>query len=386
MSATIKLRLSLTQLLLGVVLLLGLLSWLGVAVSGRLAERDAPTPGHAARPPTVQVAQLHTQPLLERRIYRGSVEAESRSVLSARLSAEVVAVYHREGEHVQAGQLLVQLDDRELRQEQERLAAVASRLASELALARREMARQEELFQRQHTAERLLDEARQRVETLNSQIRENQAARELTQTRLGYTEERAPFAGIISRVDIHEGEWVNPGRAMLELIALDRLKAVLAVPQQDVARLSRGQAVQLLIDGWEMPWQSSVARVYPTLEQRSRQATVAAYFPDTPGAAGQPLPWPGMAVRGSVELAAHPQAVQVPIHTVRRQAGQSWVYVLEEDIARRRDVSVAGSQEGLIHVVEGLQAGGLLITNADPRLADGVKVDVRDELADGNDD
>lgn len=364
-------RLSLSQRLLGLLLLAGLLIWLGMAVAGRLSARLEPEPAPATPPPTMQVVTLQAQPLRELRRYRGSVAAERRMLVSARITARVLSIPMREGDRVESGQLLLRLDDDELRRELERLTAVSSRLESELSLARREMERHQDLYQRQHIPERQLDEARQRVQGLETQNRETRAALALARTRLSYTEERAPFSGIVSRVEINEGELATVGRGMIEVVALDGLKAVLSVPQRDVAMLRQGQPLRLEVDGLDGDWLTPLARVYPTLDQISRHATVAAYFPASDPAL---LPWPGMAVTAHVELTHHPEAILVPLHAVHHEGGESWVFLLEGEVARKRLIDTADSRDGLLHVTKGLQSGDRFITSADPRLADGLKV------------
>ena len=364
-------RLSLSQRLLGLLLLAGLLIGLAMAVAGRLSARLDPEPARAVPPPTVQVVSLQAQPLRTLRRYRGSVVAERRMLVSARITGRVLSIPLREGERVESGQLLLRLDDEELRRELERLTAVSSRLESELSLARRELERHQDLFQRQHIPERQLDEARQRVQGLETQNRETRAALALARTRLAYTEERAPFSGIVSRVEINEGDLATVGRGMIEVVALDGLKAVLSVPQRDVAMLQQGQPLRLEVDGLDGEWSTPLARVYPTLEPISRHATVAAYFPASDPAL---LPWPGMAVTAHVALTHHPEAIRVPLHAVHHGGGESWVFVLEGELARRRVIDTADSQDGLLHVTRGLQPGEWLITSADPRLRDGLKV------------
>lgn len=366
-------RLSLSQRLLGLLVLVLLLIALGFAVSQRLAERLDPEPSQAAPPPTVQVQHVAMEPFVELRAYRGSVEAETQTTVSARISATVLEIPYREGTTVEPGQVLVRLDDEELRKELERLNAIASRLEGELSLARREQARQEDLYQRQHTPEHLLDEARQRVKSLTAQLRENQATIALARIRLSYTEERAPFAGIISRVNVHEGELATAGRALIELVAIDRMKAVLSVPQSDAAMLAQGQSVELEVGALDKRWQGTVDRLYPTLDPTTRNTAIAVFFPISANGLR-----PGMTVHGHVELARYPKAVRVPVHAVYHDAQHSWVFLLEDGEAHRRQVETGQSRGGLVHVLKGLEEGELLITTADPRLVDGLKVVVRD--------
>jgi hypothetical protein len=129
------------------------------------------------------------------------------------------------------------------------------------------------------TPERSLDDARQRVDTLEAQVRENEAALGVLRRRLSYAEERAPFDGVVQRVHAHEGEFAATGQPLVELVALDGLKAVVQVPQVDAPFLRPGLPVRLEIQALAQSWQAEVDRVHPALDAGSRSATVAAFFP-----------------------------------------------------------------------------------------------------------
>ena len=366
--------LSRTQRLFGLLVLIGLVLLLSVALSQRLQQRHQPEAARTVPAPTVMVQTLESETFRLLRRYRGSIEAERQSQIAAQVSAQVLAIPRREGEVVGEGEVLIHLDDRALRQELERLLAVSERLQGELDVAEREWYRQQSLYAKQLVSERLLDESRQRVDILLAQQRENRAA--LTQLRLQLerTEERAPFAATISQVLVREGELVTPGRAMIELVATDELKAVLLLPMGDAALLLEGQRARVSVsDGRQ--WEGRVDRLYPTLDAQTRTGRFAVRLPEQSGLR------PGMAVTAEVELGYHPEAVLIPAAALWRGEGESWVYLLEQGRAQRREVGVGARQEGRLWIEAGLRAGEVLILDADPRLHDGLVVEAREFAA-----
>lgn len=362
--------LSRTQRLAAIVAIGLLVALVALATVQRWQERRHPEPSRARPAPAVEVLELRPASFSLARAYRGTVEADSRAVVSARLTARLLTVHHREGAAVSAGEPLLSLDDAELRREVERLRAVGERLAGELEIADRQLERDRELHARKLIPERTLDESLQRTRTLEAQERENRAALRLVDTRLGYTIERAPFDGIVQRNYVHEGELAALGQPLIELVSSAGLKAVVTVPQSDSALIESGQAVELEVPALHRSWMATVDRIYPALDQATRNATFAAFFP--PSAAVRP----GLAVTARVELEARPDAISVPAHAVHRDVSGTWVWLLDDGRARRRDVQPGLSRQGTTLIEAGLTAGERVIVTADQRLSDGSPVTV----------
>jgi RND family efflux transporter MFP subunit len=363
-------RLSWPQRLVVTLVLVLLAAWIGLAGAERLSARFDPAPARAVPPPAVETLAVAAETAVVERVYRGTVEAEGRAHISARLTAQILEIPHREGTLVRRGDVLARLDDEEPRREAARLEAVGDRVEGELATARREAARQEDLFRRAMTPERNLDDARQRVHTLEAQIRENAAALGVMQRRLSYAEERAPFDALVQRVHANEGELAATGQPLVELVALDRLKAVVQVPQGDASHLRPGMTVRLEVPALGRSWPARVDRLYPALDAGSRNATLAAFFPEDATAVR-----PGMAVQAHVELEQIEGAVRLPAQAVLGEGPERRVYVLEDGRARERPVQVAVARAGEYLITAGLEAGERVIVTADPRLGDGLPVE-----------
>ncbi len=353
-------------------IVIGLLlaSWIGWAAITRVQARLDPVAAPAAVPTAVEVVELQEQAYAVTRRYRGSLEAERRAVVSARLTAPVLEVLHWEGSAVGKHASLMRLDPTESEQEVARLDAVAERIAAELRMAHQNQTRQEALHARDLTPEHSLDEARQRVEMLEAQQKENRAALALAHTRLGYAEARAPFAGIIQRVYAKPGEMAAAGKPLVELVASEPLKAVIAVPQAEAAAMTPGLAVRLEVPALRRSWVSTLARVHPILEPGTRNAMVEAFIPAT----GTPLR-PGMAVEALITL-EQGAGLPVPTHAVHNDAQGAFVWTVRERTVRRHAVEPGPARDGVTWIRAGLEPGVKVITTPDPRLAEGDPVSV----------
>lgn len=361
-------------------LLLGLAVWIGLGVAQRMQARLHPEPARIRPPIAVEVVLVQTAPFILTREYQGTVVADTRAVISARVPGKVLAFILREGKAVSRDTVLVRLDDTESRQEVQRLLALEERIVGELDLARTTFLREQELHRQGGIAQSALDAAQQRVHALEAQARETRAALDLARTRVEYAFEKAPFDGVVQEVFVHEGEFVGIGTPLVALTSLEGLKAVVAVPQGDASDIRPGQPVSLNVPALGQSWPSRVELVHPTLDPATRNLTLTAFFPpDASGASSGANVRPGMAVRAVLEHTAEEEAILIPGRAVHRGQTSAWAFVVEDGVAMRRDLELGPSRQGWVQVLSGLAPGERLITTFDPRLATGEAVFVASE-------
>ncbi len=214
----------------------------------------------------------------------GRIESPRQSQLSAALAAFVETVPAQEGNQVQAGDLLVALDDRDARlivaQRQAQLAAIQAQIAAEhtrhradqealaaeqalLALAERSVARYQALAGRQVGSEIQLDDARRnyqqqrlalnsrtraiddhgnRLQQLKAQQQQAQAQLDAARLDLERARVRAPFAGWISRVQVAPGDRVRSGDPLVTLFSSDALEVRTQIPSHYLGSLRKALA------------------------------------------------------------------------------------------------------------------------------------------------
>lgn len=227
----------LTALLLAVVLIL----WLA---SGNLyrAKTDAPAPAPTSAQEQedtavrVETLRLQAQSHVPVRIAQGQLEplraVEIRSQTSGHLRNRVVEW----GSRVAADDLLFHLDP-------ESRAADLQRAESELALREAELKAGESLFKKD-----LLSQTE--YLRLKATAAAARATRELNALQLAYTEIRAPFAGVVDRLPIEEGDFVQVGDTLATLVEISELRLTAYIPQQHVYALTPGLEVEAgLLDG-----------------------------------------------------------------------------------------------------------------------------------------
>src|SRR5688500_12190089 len=197
----------------------------GMAGDKTAAEKDAQAKAEASIP--VEVARPVRGEMLAMYSGTATLEAEADAEIIAKVGGEVRQIFVEEGDRVRAGQLLAQLDDRQLR-----LQAAQTRAA--LAKAERDFNRQVELNEKGLVSAGAF-------EGLKYDLDNHRAANDIAQLNLSYSAIRAPFAGVVAERHVKLGKELAVGSAVFRVTDPTPLKASVFVPERELARLKPGQ-------------------------------------------------------------------------------------------------------------------------------------------------
>lgn len=224
---------------------LGVWTWQGRSAT-EVASPAAvlPVVAHTVRvTPTYEVDELHT----------GRVVARRSSELGFEQGGRLERVLVDDGDRVEAGDVLAQLDQRQLQAERKQRAAQLADLEAQLALARATTRRTQALRASDHVSPAQLDEAVHGEQALVARRLAAQAALEATDVALALSEIRAPYAGQVTSRLVDEGTVVAPGQAILHLIEDGVLELRLGVPPEAVDALRTGARIDAEIEGRRHP-------------------------------------------------------------------------------------------------------------------------------------
>lgn len=359
-------RLSRRQWLVVVLTLLFLAVWIGVNAVSRLRVALHPPPPEQMAPLAVETLRLERQ-IFERRVrYSGTIVAEREAVLQSRVTAQILEMPARSGERVERGDLLVRLDDDELTREVSRLQAASKTIDAELVLARKQLERRRQLLAVSAVSQEQVDEARARVDTLQAALEENHQAIRVAQSRLNYTRISAPFSGTIGRLHALPGDLAAPGRALIELVDPRELKAVVTIPQQDLSAVTLGTLADIRIPALKIELQGRVDRLHPALQLPGRGAQAEIILN---GHIENLLP--GMEAVIHLLTVQRDHVLVIPVEALHRRGDKTHVFVLEDDMARRRSVTPGPEYAGRVVIENGLAPDDILILTPHPELTEG---------------
>ncbi len=305
-----------------------------------------------------------------------------------------------EGDFVREGQVLCRLDDSQLqirlrsaRQklaqaelQQEKARIRGEKAAVQIRNTNDELERYEQLYAESLVSEREVAQLRYRLDELEHDERvsshetrelafrvdELQAEIEQVQLEIDRTLVRAPFSGRITQRHVEKGQTVRQLDQLFRLGSFSTLYADVFLSERDAALVRSGQNVRVALgsDG-ETAAVGTVARISPVVDQETGTVKVTVQL------AGDARDFkPGAFVRVHVETDSRSGNVLIPKRAVLEEDGQSYVFVVREGVATRKQVQLGYQTEGRAEVLQGLAGGEQVVTAGQGALKDGSKVKV----------
>jgi membrane fusion protein, multidrug efflux system len=325
-----------------------------------------PAAGGGARSgaaPLVTLAPVRAERVSQKLEALGNARANESVDVSAKASNIVTAVKFRDGERVQRGQVLVQLDDAQVR---------ADVAAAEAALTESESQynRSRELLSTQALS-------KSSFEQLEATMKANRARLAAANARLEDTVIRAPFSGRVGLRRVSVGTLISPGAVITTLDDTSVIKLDFAVPENFLASLREGLTVRATAPAFPgRTFTGKVASIDSRVDQATRSVTVRALLANEDGALR-----PGMFL--NVALANDERdALVIPEEALSPEAERQYVFVVADGKAERREVRIGGRRPGSVEIVAGLTAGEQVVIEGTQKVRDGGVVRAPGKTAD----
>jgi multidrug efflux system membrane fusion protein len=338
--------------------------------------------GGATAVPPVPVQTAVAQKLdVPRRIESiGSVQALRTVSVKSQVDGIIAEVKFKEGQDVNAGDLLVVLDRRPF---ENSLRSARADLATALANAEQAQAdldRYRQLNERAAISNEEYVQYQTRAATTKAQLQAKEAAVANAELQLGYAEIRAPIAGRTGQRLLHEGALVKANDNNFALVTINQLAPVsvtYAVPEGSLdeirAALGAGRASVIVTERntGTTHENGSLEFVDNTVDPSTGMVTLKAVFPNTDQAL-----WPGRFVYVVTQVGVDLGAIVVPSTAVLNSQAGSTVYVVKPDqTVELREVKVARTAGDNTLLSSGLNAGDTVVTDGQLRLLPGMKVE-----------
>jgi len=284
------------------------------------------------------------------------------------------AVFVDRGDKVKRGQLVALVRPSDL---PDQLAAARSSLVqaqASVALARTNYERAAKLAPSGVVSQQELQNATSALATATAAEATAKAQVAGLATRLGETRIEAPLDGVVAMRRLDPGALVGPpgGGAILTIVKLDTLRAFITITERDLKGVAVGKDARIEVDA--LPGRSvvgKVVRMSPTLDPQTRTVDAEVQIANQAGDLR-----PGMFGRGSIVIETHPHAITVPSSAVQVSDSKRYVFILEGDKVRRREI-ITGVDEGTwLEVLSGLREAEEIVTAGADGLGDGSPVRV----------
>jgi RND family efflux transporter MFP subunit len=198
-----------------------------------------------SRSPVVQVAEVRVGAANDTVRFAGVTRAATRAELAFSLPARLAGRPVEIGDQVATGEVLATLDDREFRLAATAAEAAVAELDVRLAQAQRDLDRVQRLVDARAATTEELERTAATTAALEAAWRAAQARLDDARRLCEESTLRAPFAGTVTRVSVEPGEWVSPGRAVVELAGDGEVEVLIEVPETVHSRIEGGLEVRV---------------------------------------------------------------------------------------------------------------------------------------------
>lgn len=336
--------------------------------------------GEAPPPPRVSVAEVLVRDVQLWDTFTGRVEAVETVALRPRVSGYIERINFHEGQEVDKGDLLFVIDQRPYRAELNRAEAELGRARTRVELTRTEAARAEKLAEAQAISLEELDQRRAAASQAEADVHAASAAVEAARLNLEFTEIRAPIAGRAGRAQVTAGNLVTGqgnGAPLTTIVSLDRVYVHFHADEHAYLRYealaragdlpsSRNGVTPVrvgLVSESGYPHRGTVDFVDNRLDAATGTILVRASLDNSSRTF-----IPGMFTRVQIPGSSTFRAMLIDDKAVLTDQDRKYVYVVEDGIAQRRDVTLGRTVGGLRVVDSGLSEGDRVVVNGVQRI------------------
>lgn len=302
----------------------------------------------------------------------GTVESPINPTVTAEVSGRVTKVLARAGAPVKQGDLLAVIDADNLKLSRRSATAEAARIDALLANQTSVVERNKELLKSNFISQNALDESIAQQRALAEQLDAARSQLARVDSDLVKTRVVSPLTGKIDVPIVSEGDYVGVGTPMFSLMSTRVLNVYLPFPEAVAPRIRIGLPVRISSPSVSAePLHATIAELKPTVGASTRAVNAIVRLRDIPG-------WrPGASVNAAVVLDVREAAVVVPEQSVVLRPAGTVVYVIANDTAVQRIVSVGFKRDGMIEIITGLQPGEVVALDGAGFLTDGAAVTVQ---------
>jgi membrane fusion protein (multidrug efflux system) len=311
------------------------------------AKKGGPTP--------VKVVKVEPQTSYKTIETTGNILANEEVILYPETQGRITSIKFTEGAQVQAGDLLLKINDAEL------LAQLKKAQATKKLKEDTEK-RNKQLLDKGAISQEAYDVAANELNSINADV-------ELLKEQLRKTEIRAPFTGKIGLRNVSQGSYVTPATRIAALQNLTQVKLDFSVPEKYANLIKVGSTITFTVDGSELPHQAKVYGIEPKVDEVTRTVMMRASCPNPT----QQL-LPGSFAKVSLAVGSNTQAFLIPTQAIVPILKGQKVYVAQGDSVVERKVKTGVRQENNIEITDGLQAGDEVVVEGVMYLRQGAKI------------
>jgi membrane fusion protein (multidrug efflux system) len=306
----------------------------------------------------VDAVAIEPRPFRETLFATGSLVARETVQLQSERAGVVREIRFEEGKAAKTGDILVVIDDSELR-------AQLARAEATLKLGEVTHARQRTLLESRGISQAEFEQSQANLEIGKAEVA-------LIESQLAKTRIRAPFDGVAGLRRVSVGTYLTPGTVICSFQDIDALKIDFTLPERYLSYLEVGQRVTFRIAGRAEKFEATIAAIEPSVDVQTRSLLIRATVPNE-----EQRLLAGSFAEVEVTLDEIKDAILIPPIALIPGLKQQTVFVYRDGKAEERKVQPGLRTADAVQIIEGLAPGELLITSGILQLRPGMKVQVK---------
>jgi membrane fusion protein (multidrug efflux system) len=286
----------------------------------------------------------------------GTLQANESITVKSEIAGKIENIQFSEGQLVQKGDLLLEIDSREYEQEVDRTKAVY-----ELA---------QSTFQRRNDLSKIGAASKQDRDQARSALTESKASFEKANINYEKTKIQAPFDGIIGLRAVSVGDYLNAGVDITELVSINPVKVEFSIPEKYFSVLREDLPLFITVDAW--PNKEFVGTIYaisPQIDPDTRNITAKAIVQNN-----ENLLRPGMFGYLTIHISIKENALMVPEEAIIPNGDKFSLMKVVEGKVQPVEASIGVRKNGMVEIVSGVVDGDLVITAGHMKVQPGMPV------------
>lgn len=313
--------------------------------------------------------------------YSGSIESRTRVRISSKIAGRVSAVFFEELDEVAEGQILVKLEDDEIKAKLNQANEALNQAKINRKNAKKNLHRVKELFKKGFASKEQLDSAQQAYDVATALVKQNQSSYEVARARLEQTSIRAPISGTIISKNVTVGEIVagplsGGGNvafptAIAEIADLGNIEVHAGIDELDIGKIEVGQEVNISVDAVpDKTFKGTVKEI--ALMTSGRREMGITYRVKSNMENPEKLLKLGMTANVDFVIRSKKQVPSVPQKSIFTQGDKRFVFAVNDQEIYRKEIMTGIEGEEFVEVTSGLQPGEKVVI--------GIKTEVGEDL------
>lgn len=358
------------------ILHIGCVVVLGLAACGCQKKPAAPPAGAGMQAMPVQTVTVSLAPVPQSNEYVATIKSRRSATILPQVSGLLTQILVHSGDHVKAGQALMEIDPKQQMATVQSLRATEQQKKALLDYDTIELERQHKLFEAGVTSRDAYDQQIQAYQNAKADYESAVNARKAQEQLLDYYTIRAPYDGVVGDIPVHLGDFVSPLTSpAVSLTTVDEykdLEAYIYVPTERSDQARMGLEVDLSDTSGKLLEKTRIDFVSPQVDPTLQGILVKAPVHPTPDIVRN-----AQMIKARVIWSTSPTAV-VPVLAVTRLGGQTFVYVVKQQnghfTAIETPVTLGETVGNTYAITSGLNPGDRVVVSSTQFLVNGMPV------------